>query len=190
MNTANKRNKTYSYNEYLELEKETNEKHDFFFGEVFNLAGGTIKHNLIVNNISYTLKGRLKNKRCLILTENVKFEIKKDDFYVYPDIMLTCDEEDLKNNKDTLIKHPIIIIEILSESTELYDRNTKKKFYLEHPSLKYYLLVSQETQRVEMYEKNNSHIEYSYYEKSEEIINFRQLDFNMSVSDIYGTESL
>jgi len=188
MNTAKKENKTYTYSEYLDLEKETNEKHDFYFGEVYNMAGGTIKHNLIVNNISYILKNSFNNKKCLILTENVRFEIKKDNFYVYPDVMITCNKEDLENNKDTLIKHPEIIFEVLSDSTELYDRNTKKKFYLEHASLKYYLLISQKDQRIEMYEKINSHIEFSYYEKPEELINFRQLDFKISVSDVYGVE--
>jgi len=188
MNTAKKGNKTYSYSEYLELEKKTNEKHDFYFGEVFNMSGGTKLHNEIIQEIIFCLRNKINNQKCKIYFENVKFEIKKDNFYVYPDVMITCNKEDLENNKDTLIRHPIIIIEVLSESTELYDRNTKKKFYLEHPSLKYYLLVSQENQRVEMYEKINSHIEFSYYEKPDAIINFRQLNFEITISDIYGTE--
>ena len=99
--------------------------------------------------------------------------------------MVTCNKDDLKDDKETIIKNPVVIIEVLSDSTELYDRNTKKRYYLDLPSVKYYLLVSQDEKRIEMYEKINSHIEFFIFEKLDDIINFKQLDFKIKFSEIY-----
>ena len=186
MKILEKKEKTYSYTEYIQLENTSREKHDFYYGEVFNMAGGTKLHNEIVNEVFFCLRNKSKKKECKIYTENVKLELEQNNFYVYPDLMLTCNEADLKNNKDTIIRHPSIIIEILSPSTELYDRNIKKKHYLELPSLKYYLLISQDEKKIEMYEKIEKRIEYSSYEKPEDIINFKQLNLKITVSDIYN----
>ena len=117
--------------------------------------------------------------------ENVKLELIPNQFYVYPDLMLTCDEDDIKNEQETIIKNPVIIVEVLSNSTELYDRNVKMKYYLKMPSLKYYVLVSQDKISIEIYKRTNSHFEYRFYEKAEDIIKFKQLDFDLSVEDIY-----
>ena len=181
---AIKFDKKYSYNEYLKLEKETHEKHDFYFGEVYNMAGGTIKHNELIQEIIILFRKKNK-KKCKILFNDVKLELIPDEYFVYPDLMLTCDKDDLKNNKDTIIKKPFAIVEVLSKSTEMYDRNVKLKYYLKISSLKYYVLVSQEAIRVEVYERVNSHWEYRFFEKEDEIIKFKQLDFNIFVKDIY-----
>ena len=185
MNTALKLEQKYSFNEYLKLEKETHEKHDFFYGEVYNMAGGTKLHNKLIHKITFSLNSKLNKKDCEFYSENIKLELKKDKYYVYPDIMITCNKDDLKDDKETIIKNPVIIIEVLSDSTELYDRNTKKRYYLDLPSVKYYLLVSQNENRIEMYEKINSHIEFFIFEKLDEIINFKQLDFKIKFSEIY-----
>ncbi len=175
----------YSFNEYLELEIKTREKHDFYYGEVYNMAGGTKKHNEIIQEIIFSLRSKINKKKCKIYFENVKLELREDKFYVYPDIMMTCDKSDLEDDSKNTIKNPSIIIEVLSESTELYDRNTKKNYYLQLPSLKYYLMVSQNETKIEMYEKINSQIAYSFYKLPEDVINFKQFDFKMPVSEIY-----
>ena len=150
------------------------------------MAGGTIRHNIIINEINYILKDLINGKKCILLTENVKLEIKKDNFYVYPDIMVTCDKSDFEDNNNTIIKNPVIIIEVLSPSTEIYDRNTKKNKYLKLPSLKYYLIVAQDNVHIEMYEKIQSKIFFTVYDKQDKTIDFKQLDFKMPVSDIYS----
>lgn len=127
----------------------------------------------------------MKYRDCLVLYE-VKVELKAEKFYVYPDVLVSCNENDLANKKETIIKHPIVVFEVLSDSTELYDRDKKKHYYLQLPSLKYYLLVSQNETKVEMYEKINNKIEYSYYENSEDVITFQQMDFQLKLDDIYN----
>lgn len=185
MDEALKLDREFSFDEYLELEETTQEKHDFYYGEVYNMAGGTKRHNEIVQEILFCFRSKIDKKKCKIYFENVKLELEKNQFYVYPDIMMTCDDDDLQDDSGIMIKNPSIIIEVLSKGTELYDRDTKKKHYLQLPSLKYYLLVAQNEMRIEMYEKINSHIEYSFYEHSEDIIKFKQFDFQMFVSEIY-----
>ena len=185
MEATKKTTKKYTFENYLKLEKETREKHDFYYGEVYNMAGGTKKHNLLIHSVLFALYKRQQEKKCQIFSENIKLELIPDQFYVYPDIMLTCNKEDLKNDKDTTIKNPVIIVEILSDSTEIYDRNTKKKYYLTLPSLKYYVLVSQEKISIEIYERVNSHWEFRFFENSDNIVKFRQLNFEIPVGEIY-----
>ena len=185
MNAIKKEEKIYTYQEYLEFEMGSQEKHDYFFGEVYNMSGGTIRHHVLAGNVYTSLKQSLIKKDCLIIYE-FKVELRANDFYVYPDIVVSCDKGDKANDLDSIIRNPSIIVEVLSDSTELYDRNIKKHYYLKLPSLKYYLLVSQNETKVEMFEKIENRIEYSFYEKPEDVIEFRQLDFKMKVSDIYA----
>lgn len=185
METVVKLDKKYSFDEYLKLEKQTREKHDFYYGEVYNMAGGTKRHNKIIHEIIFCLRNKINRNDCEFYSENVKLELDEDKFYVYPDLMITCDKSDLKDDTETIIKNPVIIIEVLSPATEIYDRNIKKIKYLKLPSLKYYLMISQDMIRIEMYEKVNSHIAFTIYEKPEDTINFKQLDFSIPVSDIY-----
>ncbi len=182
--------KNYNFSDYLELEKETNERHELFYGEVFNLAGGTLKHNMLCSISSDVLKGKTEKDKCFTFINDVKLELDTDRFYVYPDVVISCDKKDLSDLTGTIIKNPVIIVEVLSDSTELYDRNIKKHYYLKLASLKYYLLVSQNEMKIEMYEKLENRIEYSSYETLEETMKFRQLDFEIKVSDIYTEQVL
>ncbi|MEN8121809.1 MAG: Uma2 family endonuclease [Bacteroidota bacterium] len=190
MGATARKDKSYSFSEYIEFEQSTNEKHDFYYGEVYNLAGGTIRHSQIIFSSSNILHKFLTKKNCITLTNDVKLELDKDQFYVYPDVIVTCDNDDLSDNTETIIKNPLIIVEILSDSTELYDRNIKKHYYLKLPSLKYYLLISQKETRIEMYEKIENRIEYSSYETPEQEINFQQLGFKIKIADIYTKQVL
>ena len=186
MQTLKKEQKQFNFSEYLKLEEETHEKHDFYFGEVYNMAGGTIKHNLLTLSVYNAFDSFFRKKKCLVLISDVKLELAKDQFYVYPDVMVTCHNNDLSNNEDTMVRNPCIVVEVLSGSTELYDRNIKKHYYLKLPSIKYYLLVSQDETKIEMYEKFKDRIEYSYYENPGQIIIFQQFDLKVRVADIYN----
>jgi Uma2 family endonuclease len=176
----------YSYEEYLAQEQETKEKHDFFFGEIFNMAGTTGIHNLLVLRISSLLSAILdkKGSKCHVFAENVKLELIKNQYYVYPDLMLICDDRDKPTQ--TKMHYPSIIFEVLSESTEDYDRGTKWKHYKTIPTLLYYVLVSQKEYLVEVYEKvNDFKWEYTTYEGIEQAILFDKLDFVLNTTQIY-----
>lgn len=116
--------------------------------------------------------------------ENVKLELIKNQYYVYPDLMLICDERDKPTQ--TKMHCPSIIFEVLSDSTEDYDRNTKWKHYKAIATLKYYVLVSQHEYLIEVYEKINDFTwKYTIYEGLEKEILFDALDFSMTLAQIY-----
>ena len=176
----------YSYEEYIAKEEETREKHDFFFGEVSNMAGTTDTHNMIVLRLSSLILNFLdsENSKCKVFAENVKLELVKNEYYVYPDLMLTCDKRDEETR--TMKKYPNIIFEVLSNSTEDYDRGTKWKHYKTIPTLMYYVLVSQYEYLIEVYEKiNDFKWEYTTYTRLEQTISCDKLGFVLNTTQIY-----
>jgi Uma2 family endonuclease len=186
MNTlAVKSDKKYSFNEYMALEEKSEERHDFYHGELYAMAGATAKHHQICQNINATLRDRFKPHGCFISMEGVRLELTKEEFYLYPDLFLTCDERDKDNN--LFKKHPSIIFEVLSDSTALYDKHVKLKYYKKIESLHYYVLVSQSEIMVEVYARiENSQIwKYQTFENLDEVIEFERLEFSLNVADIY-----
>ena len=177
--------KKYTYKEYLQLEIDTNIRHEFWNGEVFAMAGGTRSHSGISFNITQLINDFFRPQGCNAYQADVKMELHEEDYYVYPDVILTCDKED----KDPYnIKKPSLIVEVLSKSTEAYDRSVKFAQYRKIKSLSYYLLVSQTAPIVEVYGKVNegaSVFTYEVYEGLDAIIQLPALEFAMPMSKVY-----
>lgn len=183
--TIPKGDKKYTFAEYMLMEEISVEKNDFYYGEVFAMAGGTANHHQIGQNINTALNSRFKPDGSFISLEGMKLELLKENFYLYPDLFVTCDERDKKNN---LFKnHPAIIFEVLSDSTALYDKEVKLKYYKRIDSLNYYVLVAQKEKMVEVYSRiNDTQIwEYQTFETVNELIEFDRLDFTLPVAVIY-----
>lgn len=186
MNEAIDYKKHYTYQEYLDLERETDTRFEFFEGEVFAMAGATLNHNEIASNINDSIKSVFRPKGCRSFQENAKVEVAKNSYYVYPDVVLTCDKEDVK--ADYLIKNPVLIAEVLSKSTEQYNRGFKWKRYKRIPSLKYYLLIDQESVFVELFTRlgNSDMFSYQAFENMEDTIPFGDIEFTLAVKSIYA----
>jgi Uma2 family endonuclease len=118
--------KHYTVEEYFALEEISEIRHEYFNGEIFAMAGTTLNHNRIAQNIGFSLRSS-KKSHCDIFIENVKLEAIKDFYYPYPDVMLTCNLFDLREKNK--IAHPSLIVEVLSTSTEKYDKTVKLKKY-------------------------------------------------------------
>ena len=148
------------------------------------MAGGSRLHNTIGFNIASLLRENFNPKGCETYFNDVKLELQIGNYYVYPDVLLTCDKDD---NDAYLVKMPSLIVEVLSESTEAYDRSTKLAEYRKIKSLRYYLLVSQARPMVEVYgrQNNTSILTYEVYERIEEIVQLSALDFALPMSEIY-----
>jgi Uma2 family endonuclease len=179
-----KGDKKYSFAEYMAMEETSLEKHDFYHGELFAMAGGTTNHNSIIVNLTVALKTN-KKPDCRVFIDGIKLEIEKDEFYVYPDLIYTCND-DVKGN-DLYVKNPSIIFEVLSDSTALYDKEVKLKYYKKIESLNYYVLVAQKEIMVEVYSRiDNSQIwQYQTFENLNETIVFDRLGFELPVAVIY-----
>jgi len=174
----------YTYEEYLKLEEISEIKHEFYYGEIFAMAGTTLVHNELVFNFTAILKNNLKkrNKKCSVYFEAVKVQIDRKQHYTYPDVVVRCD----KSEDDNLtITKPVLIIEVLSQSTREYDTGQKFTFYKKIPSLKYYILVEQDYRLITCYTRENDFWYHQVYTKLDEIIKLEHLDIEITVKGIY-----
>ena len=140
--------------EYLAFERESQERHEYYKGEIFAMSGASFKHNIIEDNVRGTLYSYLKGKKCRSFGSNLRIHIPKNTLYTYPDILIVCDEPKFIDNEVDTLLNPAVIIEILSPSTANYDRGAKFDLYREIESLKEYILIDSSTIHFVHYVKN------------------------------------
>jgi Uma2 family endonuclease len=175
----------YTFTEYETLEQETGERFLYYHGEVFAMAGTTLRHNKIVRNLWSYLQEILAEQKCEVFSENVKLELAPNAYYVYPDILLTCHSEDISDDEQTFIKYPSLIAEVLSESTQSYDMQDKKAWYFKIPALQYYLLIFSKKTRVELFERNGDFWIFRFFENLNESIRLEKLGVELPLNTIY-----
>lgn len=153
--------------EYLEWEEQQTLKYEYISGEVVAMTGGTIPHNDLAVNLTTLLKNHLRGKGCKVQMADAKVEIAKAGAYHYPDVMVTCDEEDRRARM--VICYPCLIIEVLSPGTEAVDRGKKFQNYRQIGTLKEYVLVSAEEMIIEVFRRNKAGVWelYTYREGDE-----------------------
>jgi Uma2 family endonuclease len=134
--------------EYFALEKESGVRHEYYFGEVFAMVGASENHNIITGNLYMSLRGQMRGRDCLAYQTDVKVRINRY-IYTYPDIAAVCGERRFEDEARTILLNPMVIIEVLSPSTEDYDRADKFQHYRTLDSLQEYVLVSQKAPHVE-----------------------------------------
>lgn len=175
--------KRYTVEEYFALEETSEIRHEYFDGEIFAMAGGTLNHNHLTRKVANLVERQAKNY-CAVFTENVKLEVIRDFYYPYPDIMLTCNPFDLRQKNK--IAHPSLITEVLSKASLKSDITTKLKKYKAIASVQYYMLVSQYEMSVELYSRVNDALwTYEEFTKPNAMINLEKLEITLSLSDIY-----
>ena len=131
----------YTVEEYLALEEVSEVKHEFHYGEIFAMTGATLRHNRLVKNGFRSLDKRLGNGACEVFLDGAHLVI-SDTHFLYPDLLVTCSPED--REAERILRHPAVIIEILSPSSLDYDRRTKLKLYQRLSSLRHYVLIAQD----------------------------------------------
>jgi Uma2 family endonuclease len=137
--------------EFLERERNAELKSEFFGGEMFAMAGGTREHSLIGTNLARALGNRLENRPCVTFNADLRVKVEATGLLTYPDVTVVCGPERfLDEERDTLL-NPTLLGEVLSDSTEAYDRGTKFSHYRLMPSVQHVLFVSQKEPRVERY---------------------------------------
>jgi Uma2 family endonuclease len=134
--------------EYLAFERSSPEKHEYFDGEIFTMAGASRKHNIIAVNISTALRTQTRKRGCEVYAGDMRTRIFKG-LYTYPDVIVMCGKPQFDDDEFDTLLNPRVIIEVLSPSTEQYDRTTKFDHYRSIESLQEYVLVSQDKARIE-----------------------------------------
>ncbi len=138
--------------EYLEWEEKSEIKHEYIDGEVFAMAGSSGKHAVIVKNFILTVGLQLRGSGCDLYPQDVKAKVKGRNRFYYPDLMVTCDDRDKPD--DYVKRYYKMIVEVLSDSTERFDRGDKFADYRRSESLEEYVLISQHRMNVEVYRRN------------------------------------
>lgn len=185
--TALPQRKYISAEEYLELERAALEKHEYFDGEIFDMAGTSEEHANISSNINASLHLQLKKRPCKSYQSDLRVHIPATGLYTYPDVLVVCGKPQLLEDAylDTLL-NPIVIVEVLSPSTADYDKGAKFDHYRTIESLKEYVLVWQDKKRVARYTKQDdgSWVLRDFIGEEAEI-EFSSIDCNLSMDDIY-----
>ena len=169
-----------THEEYFAFEQAEDQRYEYIAGEVFAMAGGTESHALISMNIGAALVSALRGKPCRVYGADMKLYVRDCDKFCYPDIQVLC-EQGIRHGK--YVENPLIVVEVLSESTESYDRNKKFEHYRSIETLKYYVLVDQTYKHVELYEKETTDRWIVTYPKDHTM--FQDLNIALDIEDIY-----
>ena len=140
--------------EYFAWEEQQLERHELIDGEVYAMTGGTVNHSRIGLKFGALLDNHLSGSSCQTLNSDCRVNIVQSNNYTYPDVSVTCDERDKTTTK--YITYPCLIIEVLSFSTEAYDRGGKFRMYRQNPILQDYVLVSSEQMEIDLYHKTET----------------------------------
>jgi Uma2 family endonuclease len=180
----------FTIEEYLEFEKISEEKHEYYKGEIFAMSGPKVAHNIIAGNIYGELKQRLKGKTCRPFNSDQRIYIPQNSLFTYPDISIICGEIITLNNDDWNILNSSVVIEVLSPGTKDYDRGGKFILYRDIATLKEYILVDSETVSVEAFRINDGgHWELEEYKKIDATLLVKTVQVSIPVTEIYeGTK--
>lgn len=177
----------HSIVDYLTYEDESQEKHEYHDGYIVSMAGGTANHSQISANVTGSMFASLKDKNCNYFNSDLKVSAQKVNHYYYPDGLVICGKPRFEGNRKDIILNPTLIVEVLSKSTESYDRGEKFAMYRTIPSLQEYVLVSQKTEHIESFFKNEQGIwQLAEAKGTEGILPLYSLDIELPLADVYS----
>ena len=177
----------YTPEEYLEFEINSPERHEYINGEIIPMTGGLPNHNLIIGNLYAALNFLLKREPYFVFVTDQRLWIPKQRIHTYPDIMVVEGALQLQTGRKDTITNPLLIVEVLSKLTQIYDQRKKFKFYRTIPSFQEYILIDQYSIHVEQYYKTESN-QWIFSEKDgeESILKFNKIPFEIVLADIYN----
>jgi Uma2 family endonuclease len=144
----------FDANAYLAWEAKQSERHEYFQGEVFAMAGGTENHNTVALNAAVALRSHLKGTPCKVFVSDMRVQVAAVDAYFYPDVVVRCQPKTPPDGKAVSTDTPVLVVEVLSDSTATWDRGGKFAAYRQLPSLQEYVLIDPQARTVELYRRN------------------------------------
>lgn len=169
--------------EYLEWEAEQEFRHEYIDGEILAMTGVTLPHNDIALNFYRTLYPHIRQRDCRVNVSDAKVQAHKNSRYFYPDLVVSCDPNDLKARD--FIQNPKVIVEVISPGTANYDRTKKLKYYRQIPSLQEYILVDSEEIVVEVYRRGEGKMWLYYEYEAGEAIALESIEFECAIDLLY-----
>jgi Uma2 family endonuclease len=176
----------YTPEEYLALERNAEFKSEYLNGRIIAMTGASPEHAEIVLKIGSDLRAQLRPRGCRVFVNDVKARTGSRTGYVYPDVMVVCGEAQFLNTRPRTLLNPGLIIEVLSETTESYDRGEKFEAYRAIESLLEYVLVDSRRVSVERYARQGDFWAYSAETDLDAVIHFSSVDCSLSLREIYA----
>ncbi|MBD2195422.1 MULTISPECIES: Uma2 family endonuclease [Calothrix] len=177
-------NSTYiSPEDYLKAEESSPIKHEYRQGLVYAMAGASNAHVVISLNMASMLRNHLRGSGCQTYISDTKAHIESINIYYYPDVIVSCDRRD--REFDNFLRYPCLIVEVLSPTTEAFDRGDKFADYRKMESLQEYVLVSQTRMNVEIFRRNPEGQWVLYTYSPGDNIHLVSVDFNCAIADVY-----
>jgi len=172
--------------EYLRLERQAEYKSEYLNGEIFAMTGANREHNLISINLSSSLSQQLKGKSCEVYGSDMRVKVTTNGLYTYPDVVVACGEPDFEDDEIDTLLNPAVLIEILSTSTERYDRIAKTSYYRTLDSLTEHLLVAQHEYRIEQYIRQEDNLWSLFdYRSLNDIVQLQSIGCSLALRDVY-----
>jgi Uma2 family endonuclease len=182
--------KKLTIEEYLQFENGSEQKHEFYNGEVFAMAGASPRHNKIFSNLFIALGITLKGKPCQPYGSDMRIHVPENSLFTYPDISIICGDIVSSDKDSDSVVSPTVLIEILSPSTREYDRGSKFKLYRDIPTLREFILIDSESINIEAFRINaNIHWELEEYKELSQTLAIPAVAINISLAEVYeGTK--
>ena len=172
--------------EYLEQERKAEFKSEYLAGEVFAMAGASERHGVIVTNLIRELSLQLKKKACRVYSGDLRLRVTPTGLYTYPDVMVICGTVQFADDRKDTVVNPVVLIEVLSESTRDYDRGQKFQHYRTLPSLNEYLTIAQDAPHVEQWTRQGEdHGLLTELNNIEQSIQLASIDCVLPLTEIY-----
>lgn len=172
--------------EYLALERKAESKSEYYQGEIFAMAGASSPHNIISSNLNRILSTQLLPRDCIVYGGDMRVKVSPLGKYTYPDIMVACGKKNFDDAEQDTLVNPVLIIEILSHSTERYDRSAKLDHYQYIKTLAESVLVSQDNRRVERYVRQaNGDWAYRAFKENDDVIKLESIGCELVLHEIY-----
>lgn len=173
--------------DYLTFEREASERHEFLDGEIFAMAGESLSHSRVCMNLAREVGNKLKGKPCEALSPNMKVRTTSASLFSYPDLTIVCGAPLFHDRKKDVLVNPQVIFEVLSPSTEIYDRTTKfQRYRMGNETLTDYVLISQDKVFVEHFTKSaGGEWIYRSYGEIENAFTIEIIECELNLSEIY-----
>ena len=172
--------------EYLALERKATTKSEYINGQIYAMSGASREHNLITMNISNRLYIQFIERACEVYASDMRVKVSPTGAYTYPDVVVVCDEPRFEDTSFDSLLNPTVLVEVLSPSTEAYDRGEKFAYYRQLDSLQEYILVSQNCVRVEHYLRQGEQWLLTEFSALDDQLHLTSIDCELSLREIYA----
>ena len=175
----------FDFAAYMDWEARQPERHEWVDGEIFAMTGARDAHNQIAGNLYMALRVALRGTPCRAFISDMKLHVEAADAVFYPDVLVTCDSRDRGPEADLAKRHPLLIVEVLSDSTAAYDRGRKFELYRRLPELQEVLFIAQDRMQLDLFRRNGQGRWELYPAAEGEILRLESVGLDLAVAQVY-----